>query len=1643
MPDLSQSIRERHLFLFYILDDLGQYYSANIVDGEWDIAVSVPKTPLRYSPANLGGMKIEMQTNKTYFSLNRSVTYPWKFIKDGAAILRYLDYSGLGYNAEAYLQCDEYNPETGDYELYYKGKLDFSKKKDEPKTAEYTINSLDISAWGILSQNDTVPYKVQCNASNRKAIKVIFDGISLKGTFVWQPVANTVFEISAFSGYYTAPIVNILNDGDSAGVVTQGQDIFYDGGSWNTLDENEPNVFMYRTKYASHVDISGTIKYTLSQHTSATEVHIHWYFFRSSDTVGAPGSLPSDRLLHVLDLPSGSTANVIDSFAFTQSFDLEAEEMIKLIMVIDIPDTGSSVKTRLRFDLSNITFTTITKAEPSIAYAVRPLDLAQSIVLQATKNKFTINSNFFVENNKTVVTCGNAIRGDKNAYISSTYQDWFKSYDYRYYLAMRIIAEQLWVEPSGDVYDSDNVLFDAGEVEDVSLDTAVEWLANQIEIGGKDQDYRHSNGRYEFNLLKKFSIDTEVIKNTLSVMPSYRIDGYGIEFLRLDYQAGSSVDNSGDSENFMVTIKDTKGTANVFLDNFLLLTVNSNPFAPIITSPDNNDVIYSLRPIIRGIAPAGRTVNIYRDSIFDGSVVADTNNEWSYVLANDLLPYSQTLLGEVIDSGVHKIEASFGDLTLETTSVTINIATGTTTTEILSPDDSDWLYDNIPLIYGLGQPGDVLALVLDAISAFVTVDASGKWKYQVAVPLGNGSHTLTVNGLTHTFNVDNTVAVPIPISFEDKNLHNGFPVMTGLPTITGTATPGATVNLYLDYYAGVPLGTVTADSNSNWSFTVVPVLKLDTTPLAPIPDGEHVISTDIKILDTPVKISGYLLQRQFAGETIKGTLDDTVMNIQLSPKRALIARGSLWASMMYQKNSSLIRFLTGFKNNSVQTQIGLEGSIIDEDGNNVISSLFEDALFIPNIIKCKAKMPRTFNEIFRNFNQGGVIRLTYQGNEIFALPIGSLSVDDVTNDVQEMTLLISTRTLLSSLQNLFKNGLTINVMDKQIFHSDLNTLHFITYDFQQAEKYNNKEVYNEFFERRTGRYATHPIYSQKWSRVDGVIRDQLIANNLGDQTISLDLYKCGSLLLLASYPYNPVVAPISTPNSIYEAVADISLLPVGLYYFVVSVGGQKLAISERIDFRESYPKTILFECSNSFNKTDFFYTTGIKSVLRIEGLIQTWQPNIDFITNEDEIGDAQLLHGVSTRKRRILIGDGRGIPDYLALKVANFVAELDNLTIDGVSYAPLKDNKLEENDRILGHPLYRYYVDVEPVTNVKGLMVTPVITDLMNVFWAWKDTSFITSELADYPYQHSRNVNPGISSLLIDYTDSGVREYLALKYPKSLGIKFTCWQNNTTFNYGQIPDQVFDEYEDDTYYYAFTRVRPSLDAGNRNILFFVCAAVPPLCIHVTIGSTILPDAVAGEPYNVLLPVIGTTPISISGIVKPSWMSNPFVVGNVIHVTGSPTESDVATGVALSFSLSNCAGSGSGEVSTTVNVVEPPPLTSDLFISYNRFSSSFTVGLSNPLDASFNITLLFADGFATSPCTGTAVASAQFNAVGSSWVISAGWTGDGRAPDSTTGIWSSANFSTVYNLILNGASHIDGDVITIGSYTVTLHLQNCS
>lgn len=91
------------------------------------------------------------------------------------------------------------------------------------------------------------------------------------------------------------------------------------------------------------------------------------------------------------------------------------------------------------------------------------------------------------------------------------------------------------------------------------------------------------------------------------------------------------------------------------------------------------------------------------------------------------------------------------------------------------------------------------------------------------------------------------------------------------------------------------------------------------------------------------------------------------------------------------------------------------------------------------------------------------------------------------------------------------------------------------------------------------------------------------------------------------------------------------------------------------------------------------------------------------------------------------------------------------------------------------------------------------------------------------------------------------------------------------------------------------------------------------CVTVSFTDFDFPDATANVPYNKTVVLSGTAPFAIDTITtKPSWM-NITLTGNSLQFTGTPSGSDVGTGIDVQLTLENCGGTE--DITKTINVLE--------------------------------------------------------------------------------------------------------------------------
>lgn len=316
------------------------------------------------------------------------------------------------------------------------------------------------------------------------------------------------------------------------------------------------------------------------------------------------------------------------------------------------------------------------------------------------------------------------------------------------------------------------------------------------------------------------------------------------------------------SYNLTAVAQDAAGNVGVASDNFnFTLDAGGKPAAPAITGiVDDVGSIQGViakngftddpTPTMRGTAQAGSTVSVYDGVMLLGTVLADINGNWS--LTRRLVDGSHSItatatsatgnVSPVTGAYVFSIDTSTpAVVTGQTLTDDVGLVTGTITSG-MTTDDAN------PTLSGSALANATIR-IYDGSQLIGTTqaDAGGSWSFTPLMPLADGTHSLTtivVNAVGTVsassaaviVTIDTSVAVAITELLDDVGSIQGPIAKNGgtddqRPIVSGSATPGATVNVY----DGVTLlGSTSADINGHWSFT----------PPTNLAEGTHSITVE-------------------------------------------------------------------------------------------------------------------------------------------------------------------------------------------------------------------------------------------------------------------------------------------------------------------------------------------------------------------------------------------------------------------------------------------------------------------------------------------------------------------------------------------------------------------------------------------------------------------------------------------------------------------------------------------------------------------------------------------------------------------------------------------------------------------------------
>ena len=566
------------LFQFFLMKDATTYYQ---VTAPRTVGTTTTAAPLQRAPDGWFTTQIRWQRNQTYRALMRSLTNTYTFVLDGATILRHI-YALQGVEGKCTFVIKKRRSSDWTYQPYYTGDLDFSQYDSLLKGV--TINVLDGGLSALVKAYETTPFQIPILDAD--AVKINFDGILLKGAYTYITPANTyAYSLSQGSLEQFFATYSPTVDGNYPIAATNGATsrftIAIDPTITTFPSQAEYDNYSFQAQQAMAISIG--INFAYPQ-------YFHYRNDSGSRTVKlvieviiAQNNQPFSQRHTIYQDPAGYLApggnryliiNVAPSPA--TKYNVVAGDRVYILYYFDfIPGTGSgNPLVAYNYPQGNVIINSEFTLASTISKGYRLYYLLQKLTASLSNGVNTATSTFLSNpllpagtnfDNvpyQVVATCGDALRNlafdtagnPSTPAIQTTLSDFFASMAAMYCVGMGVENEQLVLEHISYFFDKNTEIYDLGEVTDLEIKPAKEYMGNVFNVGYPNQTYDSLNGKDEFNTTSVFKTPITRIPKTFDWVSKYRADMYGIETQRANLDGKLTTDSSSDNDVFLIDL---------------------------------------------------------------------------------------------------------------------------------------------------------------------------------------------------------------------------------------------------------------------------------------------------------------------------------------------------------------------------------------------------------------------------------------------------------------------------------------------------------------------------------------------------------------------------------------------------------------------------------------------------------------------------------------------------------------------------------------------------------------------------------------------------------------------------------------------------------------------------------------------------------------------------------------------------------------------------------------------------------------------------------------------------------------------------------------------------------------------------------
>lgn len=549
------------IFKMYLMQDATTYY---YVDASGVVQTTSTATPLQFTPDGWMETELSWVRNMDYKGVFRSLKTEYKFVKDGAKILRKIYYE-QGIEGVCQLRIDIRKNTDYTYEEFHKADINFKTAQDLDDYFNVSLD--DDSVFSKIKANANVPYEIPISWDDDPHIEL--SGINLYGAYYYAPLASQLKP-----NYGTKAIIDYSQEGDFpiAGVNSQQDALYINVTGRDTIGASFTSGMFdalgWLYKAYQDIDLTCDIKQDI-------EISYLGGTF-GTDILDVSVFVVTDDLLvyDIVNLYTSApltTGTVNFSIDYTSpSFNVPANAQVYVIYRILTNNTSYNLKTfgnadMAATDLSNrIIFNATFMLQLSYCTVIQYWDFFDRVCKKMLDTTSTVSYSSFLrseddfEDNQpayTFVTCGDAIRGfiDDSVKIRTTFNDMVDDASKRWMLGLGLDAtNRIVIERLQTFFDGTTLIADLGEVKDLELSVAEEYFFNSLKVGMKKQQYDQLNGRDEYNQSTTFKLPfTRIVKNE-DWTSTYRWDMYGIETYRANLSQKKTTDSESDNDTFVI-----------------------------------------------------------------------------------------------------------------------------------------------------------------------------------------------------------------------------------------------------------------------------------------------------------------------------------------------------------------------------------------------------------------------------------------------------------------------------------------------------------------------------------------------------------------------------------------------------------------------------------------------------------------------------------------------------------------------------------------------------------------------------------------------------------------------------------------------------------------------------------------------------------------------------------------------------------------------------------------------------------------------------------------------------------------------------------------------------------------------------------